>query len=334
MNAMKTGHFFGGAIVSLLFLFLLSTGSLAQSSCLTNLDSPKQIVEAGGEIVELPKYTDFDLKLIESENLIIDFNVAFYGKLFGKWTLESGDIIIVETCVNSEDFISTLNLLTDYEGECGALEEFTDFWVHEGDCFKLAGKVISSGVFYLYLVAADSRGKGHFESIEYTVSRYGRINKLAFDVPDFVVFGESDGEEVLLNKLLTIGVEAEDAYGNKLPICNIKSCQWELDLESGTAKFHPILYPFFKNGALDEGHEFTLNDAVQVETEASVNKTLRLWAGNNDETPSSLSSPEANSTAPEYLDLSGRPVSIGDSPTTPGVYIERRGSETRKVVAR
>ena len=46
------------------------------------------------------------------------------------------------------------------------------------------------------------------------------------------------------------------------------------------------------------------------------NCPLRLWTGNNDETPSSLSSPEANSTAPGYLDLSGRPVSIGDSPTT------------------
>lgn len=62
------------------------------------------------------------------------------------------------------------------------------------------------------------------------------------------------------------------------------------------------------------------------------NKSLRLWAGNDDETPSSLSSPDAPSASPEYLDLSGR--TIGGCPTTPGVYIERRGTETRKVVVR
>ena len=46
------------------------------------------------------------------------------------------------------------------------------------------------------------------------------------------------------------------------------------------------------------------------------NCPLRLWTGNDDEPPSSLSLPDAPSASPDYLDLSGRPVSIGDSPTT------------------
>lgn len=323
-------------IIALLLATSQHVSSFAQTGTVSDygMESPKHEEENGTVIRELPTYTEFQEVLTEADDYVYSLgNFIFYSKLIGSWNLEKGDMIAIE-CPNAvPDRSPICFFLSTFEGELLNEDKYDEYWwVHDNQTWKYIEIIGFSGKCYMYLLATNSNCMEHCQSFPFSVRHYGKIDNLEILNPKNVSFGKLDGKDQILNKLLMLDVTAKDAYGNEIPICNIKPCQWELDIETGTATFFPILYPFFKEGALEEGHEFTLDDAIQVETSSSVNKTLRLWAGNDDETPSSLSSPDAPSASPEYLDLSGR--TIGGCPTTPGVYIERRGTETRKVVVR
>ncbi len=120
---------------------------------------------------------------------------------------------------------------------------------------------------------------------------------------------------------------ATDTYGQEV-ILMCPTYSWSFDRDRGMAIYTPYFTPRLSKTKWESGTPIECSIAAGT----GANKSLRLWAGNDDETPSSLSSPDAPSASPEYLDLSGR--TIGGCPTTPGVYIERRGAETRKVVVR
>ena len=77
------------------------------------------------------------------------------------------------------------------------------------------------------------------------VRRIGKIASIKFDVDPQASFDLTDPDGLLLYNLLRyVRVSAVDTYGKDIPILNSIVTQWNVDKETGIARFTPVLYPF------------------------------------------------------------------------------------------
>lgn len=180
------------------------------------------------------------------------------------------------------------------------------------------------------------------------VNRYGKIAEISFEVDDKAAFDLSDETGMLKYNLLRyVRVTATDVYGRDIPILNSLASQWQVDKETGIARFTPILYPFSCTiDGLDDSYETdatnksasteeddnvpnagtTLDNCMTLE---AVNPNMLLLDLNKGGTVTDIATINANATAQDvWYDMFGRKYIT--KPTAAGLYIHNGKKEVVK----
>ena len=186
-----------------------------------------------------------------------------------------------------------------------------------------------------------------------TVRKFGKIVSVIFDVDPQASFDITNSDGMLeYNLLRYIRVSAVDTYGNDVPILNSIITQWEIDAETGIARFTPILYPFSnvidgteayetnaanKNASVD-GEEEEGDEEGEIDTTLTIDKCMTLEAVNPnmlllDLNKGGIVTNVANVNASTnsqdvWYDMFGRKYTT--KPTAAGLYIHNGKKEVVK----
>ena len=209
------------------------------------------------------------------------------------------------------------------------------------------------GVFYpvarrSYIWRSDIDMDVSNSEYKIVVNRYGKIAEISFEVDDKAAFDLSDETGMLKYNLLRyVRVTATDVYGRDIPILNSLASQWQVDKETGIARFTPILYPFSCTiDGLDDSYETdatnksasteeddnvpnagtTLDNCMTLE---AVNPNMLLLDLNKGGTVTDIATINANATAQNvWYDMFGRKYTT--KPTAAGLYIHNGKKEVVK----
>ncbi|MGN0030118.1 MAG: hypothetical protein ACI35Q_10380 [Marinilabiliaceae bacterium] len=170
------------------------------------------------------------------------------------------------------------------------------------------------------------------------VRKIGKIASIKFDVDPQASFDLTDPDGLLVYNLLRyVRVSAVDTYGKDSPILNSIVTQWNVDKETGIARFTPVLYPFsFVIDGYDDSYETnsanksaSSEDDEQLNTGIALSNCMTLEATDPDillldlnKATLTRKSEVVDAVSDEskaWYDITGR--RLQSKPTMPGVYI-------------
>jgi len=178
------------------------------------------------------------------------------------------------------------------------------------------------------------------------VRRYGKLTSVQFEVDPQATFDITDQDGMLMYNLQRyIRVSATDTYGNDVPIMNSLVSQWQVDKETGIARFTPILYPFSCTiDGFDDSYETdATNKSASTEDDApnagttldncmtleAVNPNMLLLDLNKGGIVTHVANVNANATAQDvWYDMFGRKYTT--KPIAKGLYIHNGKKEVVK----
>ena len=218
------------------------------------------------------------------------------------------------------------------------------------DYNSIALKQMVNGVYYPIIKARYNNIdiKDINPNYSIVVSRYGKLESISFDVDENATFNLTDPDGLLKYNLLRyVRVTATDVYGRDIPILNSLVSQWQVDKETGIARFTPILYPFSctiegmddsyetdatnKSASTEEDDDApnagtTLDNCMTLE---AVNPNMLLLDLNKGGTVTDIATINANATAQDvWYDMFGRKYTT--KPTAAGLYIHNGKKEVVK----
>lgn len=167
---------------------------------------------------------------------------------------------------------------------------------YDSDLNSVAIRQKMDGIYYpvvrtYYRWESDTDISVSDSDYKIVVSKYGKIAEIAFKIDEDVIFDLLDNDGLLKYNLLThVHVKAKDIYGNDVPILNSLPSQWEINQETGIARFTPILYPFSSViEDVEDAYEMDTNKSASTEeyndigiTGVTLDNCMKLEAVNPD----------------------------------------------------
>jgi len=203
------------------------------------------------------------------------------------------------------------------------------------------------GYFIHDIAALFDVGSAYNTNYTIWLRRFGKIASVKFNVDEGIDFDLSNSYNLFYNLLNHVHVSATDIYGQDVPILNSLVSQWQVDKETGIARFTPILYPFSCTiDGLDDSYETdatnksasteeddnvpnagtTLDNCMTLE---AVNPNMLLLDLNKGGTVTNVAHVNASTNSQDvWYDMFGRKYIT--KPTAAGLYIHNGKKEVVK----
>lgn len=280
----------------------------------------------------------FSIKVEKGDVLTMSFDFATNSMYNVEWRNETRRVEILD-----DRYSTIVNVAND------AISEIRKSLYVSPDYNCVAVKKDFSGVFFPFIRDSYTNVDNEKVNADYTihVRKYGKIVSLKFQIADGAKFDYNDKDGMLKYNLLNnVRISATDTYGNEVPILNSLVTQWEVDNNTKTAKFTPILYPFSIPFVTEEDAELDENSAnksltiaeeemptledfctMEVIDESMLTLDLELFSQGGIVTH--IANVNTNSTAQDvWYDMFGRKYTT--KPTAKGLYIHNGKKEVVK----